>query len=294
MGTEAVVIARITPDVHWHALEDDVVVGRGHALHRPDGRVFLSVDTWRDDVFEVLAEAMVADLRRPVYTVVDEDDREVLARWSSRGFLDHRREVEYVLPTAVDSTGPGADGRPPAPGTWILVAGEIDEARLLELDGRLREDIDAASGWERMPAQFVHAFADRATVDTSHYVVAVQDGDYAGLARISGPPRRPRLGLVAVRSPYRRRGLARALLAAAFRPLHERGIRQVSAEVDEANKAAIALVTGLGAIQLGTALELVRRPAPPPRPAAPPPRPATPARRVAGSTGVSDPGVAAG
>src|SRR4051794_4523848 len=91
MGTEAVVIARITPDVHWHALEDDVVVGRGHALHRPDGRVFLSVDTWRDDVFEVLAEAMVADLRRPVYTVVDEDDREVLARWSSRGFLDHRR-----------------------------------------------------------------------------------------------------------------------------------------------------------------------------------------------------------
>src|SRR3954468_16709944 len=115
MGTEAVVIARITPDVHWHALEDDVVVGRGHALYRPDGRGFVSVETWRDDVFPAVAKAMVAALPAPVRTVVDEDDREVLARWSSCGFRDHRREVEYLVPTSPGSTGPTGRTGPTGP-----------------------------------------------------------------------------------------------------------------------------------------------------------------------------------
>ena len=31
----------------WHAVENDLVVGRGHASRRLDGRTFLSIDTWR-------------------------------------------------------------------------------------------------------------------------------------------------------------------------------------------------------------------------------------------------------
>ncbi len=85
------VVSRVTPGVHWHALEDDLVVGRGHALHRPDGKVFLSVDSWRDDIFVALAEAMIADLGGPVHTVVAADDREHLGRWSMLGFTDNRR-----------------------------------------------------------------------------------------------------------------------------------------------------------------------------------------------------------
>jgi hypothetical protein len=59
---QTVVIARVEVGRHWHALDDDEVVGRGHALHRPDGRVFLSVDTWADDVFHQVVVAMLADL----------------------------------------------------------------------------------------------------------------------------------------------------------------------------------------------------------------------------------------
>src|SRR4051794_5147456 len=98
-------VVRVTPGVHWHALEDDVVVGRGYALHRPDGRVFVSADSWRDDVFEILGATMVADLPGPVFTIVAEDDVEVLGRWSALGFVDHRHEDEYLIPTDPAVTG---------------------------------------------------------------------------------------------------------------------------------------------------------------------------------------------
>ena len=64
----------------WHALDDDAVVGRGDASARPDGRLFLSIDAWHDDVFARLAQAMLATLPRPLYTVVDEADRALSRR----------------------------------------------------------------------------------------------------------------------------------------------------------------------------------------------------------------------
>jgi GNAT superfamily N-acetyltransferase len=255
VATGTLDVVRVTAGVHWHALEDDVVVGRGHALHRPDGRVFLSVDTWRDDVFAVLAEAMVGDLPAPVFTVVDEDDREVLARWSLRGFRDHRREVEFAVPTAPELTG--LDGDPP-PGVRVLAAAAIDPAHLRDLDALLRAEIARDPGWDRMPPQLRPPPAERERPDPTPYLVAVVDGAYAGLARIAPLPRRPRLGLLAVRTAYRRRGLARALLTTALRDLHERGIPYLGADVDGANEAATALVTGIGGTPVGASLELVR------------------------------------
>jgi hypothetical protein len=65
------VITRVA-ERQWHALDDDLVVGRGDASPRPDGRLFLSIDAWHDDVFTHLAQAMLAALPRPLYTVVDE------------------------------------------------------------------------------------------------------------------------------------------------------------------------------------------------------------------------------
>jgi hypothetical protein len=47
----------------WHALDDDLVVGRGDASPRPDGRLFVSIDAWHDSVFERLAGAILADRR---------------------------------------------------------------------------------------------------------------------------------------------------------------------------------------------------------------------------------------
>ena len=38
-----VLVVRVA-DGLWHALEDDLVVGRGHVGRRPDGRLFVSID----------------------------------------------------------------------------------------------------------------------------------------------------------------------------------------------------------------------------------------------------------
>ncbi|WP_214322660.1 hypothetical protein [Nonomuraea sediminis] len=73
MDEHAVTITRVAEN-QWHALEDDRVVGRGHTSRRPEGRIFLSIDAWHDAVFDRLAGAILADLPRPVYTVVDEVD----------------------------------------------------------------------------------------------------------------------------------------------------------------------------------------------------------------------------
>jgi GNAT superfamily N-acetyltransferase len=256
MESTVAVVVRVTPGVHWHALEDDVVVGRAHALHRQDGRVFVSVDSWRDDVFEQLAEAMAHDLRRPLYTMVDEDDREHLGRWSSLGFVDSRREDEYAVPTAPEVTGLGSAALPP--GFSLVEADRADEDRLRLLDQRLRQDVPGSRGWVHTPAEFHRWTFDHRMFDPSTYLVAVHAGEYVGLARIARA-RLPRLGLVGVLPAHRRRGVARALLAAAFRPLHERGVGHVAAEADETNTAGTALLMGIGAQRTGGAVELVRR-----------------------------------
>jgi len=58
---------------------------------------------------------------------------------------------------------------------------------------------------------------------------------------------------------YRRRGIARALLAEVFSRLVARGVSEVSTEIDETNTASRALLEGLGARRTGTSVELVRR-----------------------------------
>jgi ribosomal protein S18 acetylase RimI-like enzyme len=69
----------------------------------------------------------------------------------------------------------------------------------------------------------------------------------------------PRLGLIAVVPRYRRRGLAKALLARAFGVLHERGQTEVSAEVDDTNVASTSLLEALGARRTGGLVELIKR-----------------------------------
>jgi len=252
------VIARVAEGLHWHALEDDVVVGRGHALHRPDGRVFLSIDTWHDDVFHRLVAEMLSDLPAPVYTVVDENDCDVLARWTGAGFVTHRREREYVIRTDPQVTG--LDRMSPPPGVTILPLGQAEEGPLRELDRALREEVGATLGWQSMPAE-VLAGPDGTpgVLDPSRYAVAVQDERYVGLARVALLPRRPRLGLIAVRTSNRRRGVARALLAEVLGSLHRSGIGAVSTEVDELNAPAVALFEGVAAMRAGDAVELLRR-----------------------------------
>jgi len=250
-------IVRVTPGVHWHALEDDIVVGRGHALHRADGRTFISIDTWADDVFVALAEAMIQDLPSPVYTVVAEDDREHLGRWSLRGFTDNRREDEYLVPTAPEITGLRSATLPE--GFTLIGADKTEVDRLRELDQDLRQDVPGYAGWVYTEEYFHRLRFENRFFDPTTFLVALHEDEYVGLVRIMALPRVPRLGLVGVRAAYRRRGLARAMLSAAFRVLHERGVSGVSAEADEANPASRNLLRGIGAQRTGGAIELVHR-----------------------------------
>ena len=247
-----VVVSQVAGN-QWHALEDDQVVGRGHASRRPDGRLFLSVDAWHEVVFDRLASAMLADLPRPLYTVVDEADLELITRWEAAGFAPRRREWEYLLPT---DAGPGPV-RPP--GVTILLFGSVEEAPLRALDRLIRDEVEATVGWPEMPAEVLPRPGGGTVVDPSKYAVAVHDGQYVGLLRLAPVIRRPRIGLVAVRSDRRRRGIARALRAEGLTFLHRDGVGTAFAEVTESNRAAAALFDGIGARRAGSTLELVLR-----------------------------------
>ncbi|MEU4238324.1 GNAT family N-acetyltransferase [Actinoplanes sp. NPDC026619] len=232
----------------WHALEDDLVVGRGEVARRPDERMFVSIDAWHDVAFDRLAAAMLTALPRPLHTVVDEADLDLTAQWQRAGFVIRRREWEYAVPTAPDSELPPA-------GVSITAFGRAQEAPLRALDRTVREEVADGLGWADMPAEILV----RPEFDPAKYAVAAQGGDYVGLLRVTMVTRLPRIGLIAVRADSRRRGIARALLAHALGALHHIGKKTASAEVSESNLAATALFESIGARRNGSNLELVIR-----------------------------------
>jgi GNAT superfamily N-acetyltransferase len=155
--TPGPVITRVAAD-HWHALDDDLVIGRGHTSVRPDGRRFISIDTWHDAVFDRLAAAMLADLPAPLSTLVDADDPGTTANWRRAGFEIHRRDRQYLLTPreAVPTPGvtvTGGDGEFRADGGVIRVLplmgsnGRPRIARIVSVEvraGRRRRGIGGA------------------------------------------------------------------------------------------------------------------------------------------------------
>jgi RimJ/RimL family protein N-acetyltransferase len=208
---------------------------------RPDGRCFVS---------DVDPDALDR-LDRDVYASAVEAD---VDRYLRLGFAVHRRERTYRLATAI--------GPAPAPsGVAVVHADEVDETDLRLLDDELRQDVPGTDGWRWEPAAFRDETDDSSYYDPKTYVVAVDErtGQLVGIARVWLSKPTPRLGFVGVRRSYRRRGIARALVAAAFAELERRGIAEVTTEIDETNVASRALLEPLGAEPAGTVVELVRR-----------------------------------
>ncbi|MEV6348268.1 GNAT family N-acetyltransferase [Actinoplanes sp. NPDC051851] len=247
-----VLVSRVA-DGQWHALEDDLVVGRAAASRRPDGRMFVSVDAWNDTAFARLAEAMLAALPRPLHTVVEESETDLTAQWRRSGFRTRRREWEYAVPTDPQVTGLGTS-LPPS-GVTIKAFGSARVEPLRELDAAIRAEVAAGPGWQDMPAEILAP----PTPDPAKYAVAEESGRYVGLLRMAMVTRLPRIGLIAVRAGSQRRGIGRALLAHTLGALYSVGKHTASAEVSEANTAATVLFEGVGARRTGCNLELVLR-----------------------------------
>jgi ribosomal protein S18 acetylase RimI-like enzyme len=258
MSESAPDIVRPSRTATWRVLRGEQTSGSAHGLCRPDRRWFVSVDTWDDDEFEPLVEAMSEDLRHDLYTTLDADDQE-LQRWLELGFTVHRREILYRMPA--DPARTGLAGARMDVDVALLAADAVDEDLLRRLDDALRMDVPGAQGWRNEPEEFAQYTFGSKQFDPATYLVAVDDAaaEFAGLVRVWNVPKVPRLGLIGVTRAYRRRGLARVLLGAAFAALHGRGIEFVDAEVDSSNDASIALLSSIGAVQTGVSLELVRR-----------------------------------
>src|SRR5581483_6774821 len=111
----------------------------------------------------------------------------------------------------------------------------------------IRDEVAAGLGWESMPAEVLPRTDGVNLFDPAKYAVAAESGRYVGLIRLAMITRQPRIGLIAVRADRQRRGIARALLSHVLRALHRNGITTALSEVDEKNRAAIALFERIGA-----------------------------------------------
>jgi ribosomal protein S18 acetylase RimI-like enzyme len=240
----------------WCALEGDRVLGRADAATRPDGRLFVSIDSWRDDVFDQLARVMLADLPQPLHTVVDETDRDLAEHWRRVGFTTRRREWEYTVPTDPAVTGLAAAVVPAGITLVPLGAARLDPLRAV--DRVIRAEVEAGVGWRDMPAEVLPRPAGVTVLNPAAYAAAARGDEYVGFLRLGPRSRQPRIGLVAVRADEQRRGVARALLAHVLGALHQSGVAAANAEVTESNPAATALFDGIGARRTGSNLELVR------------------------------------
>lgn len=251
----AVNVSRLSR-MQWRATDHTRVVGQADATERPDGRIFISVDAWNDVAFDRLAAAMLTDLQGPLHTIVDESDSDLLASWKRHGLVPRRTELEFWVPTSHEAVT-GALASPPA-GITLVPFGMADGSQLYELDRRIRREVEAASGWHTMPAEVLPRPDRRTVIDPARYAVAERDSRYVGLVRVTGRPRQPRLGLLAVRSDEQGRGVGRILLAFALHSLREQGIEGATTEVDQTNEIAIRLLEGFGAQHTGTVRELER------------------------------------
>jgi hypothetical protein len=121
-AAQAITLTRVN-QTHWRATADNLVVGQADASDRPDGRTFISIDAWNDAAFDQLADRILTDLDGRLYTVVDDTDPALLAKWKQHGLQPRRRERDYVLPTSGDAVG-AALASPPA-GVTLVTFGEL-------------------------------------------------------------------------------------------------------------------------------------------------------------------------
>lgn len=239
----------------WRAVAGEEELGTATAFLRPDGRCFVTFQDCSPAGYAPLLEAVAAVAPGEVAVSASEADREALALYEALGFVAASREQTYVIPvkSAVAALG-GAEF--PA-GVTAISPDTADLDRLRLLDDELRHDVPGTAGWRWSP----DAFRDETfgpQYDPALYAVAVEGNDYIGIARVWNRLPRPRLGMIGVTRPHRRRGVASALLARVLDVLHQRGITELTAEVDVTNVGSNTLMARLGGRVVGVSVDLVK------------------------------------
>jgi RimJ/RimL family protein N-acetyltransferase len=258
MPPDSVRVVRASPGLVWRAYDADQAVGSIRAFLRPDNRWFVGFEAGRDDSYAPLLAAVAANTGADLYATAYDNEPVHLARLAGLGFTEQRRVSSYLIPT--DPAVTGLIGVTEPDDVVVISAADAYEDELRLLDDTLRQDVPGTDGWRWDPGDFQEEAFAAAHFNPATYLVAVDadSGRYIGLVRVRNGPGRPRLGLIGVTRPYRRRGLARALLARAFRALHQQGRAEVTAEADDAHPPSVALLLALGARRLGGAVEFVR------------------------------------
>jgi ribosomal protein S18 acetylase RimI-like enzyme len=251
-------LVQIRRSCEWVAMNGEQELGRITADRRPNDRWYVACDTWYDAAHDALVATVADDLAQDLYAIVADTDEDGLRRYAAAGFIEERREDDVTVDVAMAREALAGAGLPP--GYRIVSAADIDDGVLRILDDTLRIDVPGSGGWVNDPQEFrEYTFATH--FDKAAYLVALDTHDApAGLVRIwaGRPPRR--LGLIGVLREHRRRGIANALLAAAFTAVAQQGVTSVVAEVDVDNVASRALLERIGARRTGGTVEL-RRPA---------------------------------
>ena len=177
------IVITMTPD-GWAAHHDELAVGKAAAFVRPDDRCIASFDCRRTHAYEPLVQAVARHFQRDLYTEIDKSDDEKHRRLTESGFVIHRREHVYTIPTDPAITGLIDGDRPP--GIEIVTADQVDEDRLRSWMTKLRQDVPGADGWTWQPQGFRKQTNDSPSFNPATYLVAVErsTGRYAGLVRV--------------------------------------------------------------------------------------------------------------
>ena len=240
------------------------------AIRRPDGAWSIRLPHDQPSSWPALVEAATGDgCATLVLTCPAEQDQEHLLALQRAGFQRARTETIWRLPVAaILTTAVRTEHR-------LVLVTDLDPEAVVVLDNAIRADIPGCEGWVATGAQLAATFEDPG-FDPALYLVAqhLGTGGLEGLVRVWDGRPDPRLGCIGVAASRRRTSLALVLLQAVARTLEARGVRYLTAETDDTNRASQLMAINCGGTAVETSIEW-RRPTPAGATATPPTRAAT-------------------
>ena len=155
----------------------------------------------------------------------------------------HRKELLHVLSLMLDYQHVALLGDLSMDALSLIPAAELSSGRLTRLLNRVYADYYLPVWLD--PYQFERMCVDM-DVDLRHSVVATVDGREVGLALLSRRGLEGWVSGVGVRPTYRRRGIARRMMAYVQKEAEAKGLRRLRLEVLQQNEGATRLYEQLG------------------------------------------------